>query len=75
MDDRIINAAQMLLKLHSSTPGLQNTTLESNLSIDAIKDNFVQKLHNGANHWVTVSTLDAILSRINVYDSMVLFYI
>ena len=69
----------MLLKLHSSTPGLQNTSLGSTehhavwdqiYSFDVIKDNFVQILRNGANHWVTVSTLDAKPSHINVYDSM-----
>ena len=54
LDDRIINAAQTLLKLHFSTPGLQYTTLGSNLSFDIIKA-FVQIL----NHWVTVSYLDA----------------
>ena len=59
LDDRIINAAQTLLKLHFSTPGLQYTTLGSNLSFDIIKADFVQILHNGANHWVTVSNLDA----------------
>ena len=71
LDDRIINAAQTLLKLHFSTPGLQYTTLGSNLSFDIIKADFVQMLHNGANHWVTVSNLDAQPSHINIYyDSM-----
>ena len=57
LDDKIINAAQTLLKMHFSTPGLQYTTLGSNLSFDIIKADFVQMLHNGANHCVTVSNL------------------
>ena len=66
----MINAAQTLLKLHFPTTGLQCTTLGMNPSFDVIKGSFVQILHNGANHWVTVSTLDAQPSHINVYDSM-----
>ena len=49
-----INAAQALLKSTTHTPGLQCTNLGSNLSFEVVKESFVQILHNGTNHWVTV---------------------
>lgn len=69
LDDRMVNAAQTLLKLHFSTPGLQHTTLGSNLSFDVVQRDFVQILHNGTNHWVTISNLNAQPSHCNIYDS------
>ncbi|KAL5515870.1 hypothetical protein EMCRGX_G001111 [Ephydatia muelleri] len=49
--------------------GLQNTTLGSNLSFDVVQRDFVQILHNGTNHWVSISNLDAQPSHCNIYDS------
>ena len=69
LDDKVINAAQVLLKSRTHTPGLQCTNLGSNLSFEVVKESFVQILHNGTNHWVTVSTINTQPSHINVYDS------
>ena len=69
LDDRVINSAQALLKSTTHTPGLQCTNLGSNLSFEVVKESFVQILHNGTNHWVTVSTINTQPSHINIYDS------
>ena len=40
LDDRVINAAQALLKSTTHTPGLQCTNLGSNLSFEVVKESF-----------------------------------
>ena len=69
LDNRVINASQALLKSMTHTPGLQCTNLGSNLSFEVVKESFVQILHNGTNHWVTVSSINTQPSHINIYDS------
>ena len=41
----------------------------SNLRFEVVKESFVQILHNGTNHWMTVSTINTQPSHINIYDS------
>ena len=50
--------------------GLQNTLLGCTLSFDVIKNEFVQVLHSGGNHWLTVSTIGCKPSVVKVYDSL-----
>ena len=71
LNDNIINAAQNLLKTKYGTPGLQNTLLTTALQGCVVGgEEFVQVLHSGGNHWLTVSTIGCPYSTVNIYDSM-----
>ena len=69
LHNEVINAAQAVLKCSTHTPEFQCINLGSNLSFKAMKESFVQILHNGNNHWVTVSTINTQTLHINSYDS------
>ena len=51
-------------------PGLQDTLLGQTLNFKVMGDEFVQVLHSGGNHWVTVSTVGCPSSTVKVYDSL-----
>ena len=70
LDDKIVNAAQSLLRKQFGLAGLQNTTLGYTLTYDIMRKQFVQILHNGQNHWLTVSTIGLQSSYINIFDNM-----
>ena len=72
LTDQIIFAAQQLLKMrHPLVSGLQNTVLQytKTLEVQSRKE-FIQILHAGGSHWITVSTVGCPLASINVFDSM-----
>ena len=70
LDDIIVNAAQSVLQMHYGVSGLQNTLLGQYLTYDIMRKRFIQILHNGDNHWITVSTLGLQPSHIRIYDSL-----
>ena len=71
VNDRIINATQNLTKCLYGTPGLQDTLLVGIKACDAVgRNEFVQVLHSGGNHWLTISSIHCPYSTINVYDSL-----
>ena len=71
LNDNIINATQTLLKTEYGTPGLLNTLLTTALQGCVVGgEEFVQVLHSGGNHWLTVSTIGCPYSAVNIYDSM-----
>ena len=70
LDDSIVNAAQYMLQMHYSIPGLQNTLLGYSLTYEIMRKEFIQILHNGDNHWVTVSTVGLESSHISLYDNL-----
>ena len=71
LNNRIINAAQGLLKEQYGIPGLQDTVLGSTLAFDVVGGKeFVQVLHSNGNHWLTVSTIGCSYSTVKVYDSL-----
>ena len=70
LDDSIVIAAQYMLQMHYSIPGLQNTLLGYSLTYEIMRKEFIQILHNGDNHWVTVSTVGLESSHISLYDSL-----
>ena len=61
-----------LLMQHSlySIPELQNTLLGYSLMYEIVRKEFIQILHNGDNHWVTVSTVGLQSSHISINDSL-----
>ena len=70
LDDTIINRAQSILREQFRAAGFQNTTLGTRLLFDVLRSEFIQILHNGKNHWLTISTIGLPASTVNVYDSL-----
>ena len=71
LDDSIINAAQKLLKkANPAMPGLQDVTCGLTMSFDVEPGEFVQILHTGSGHWITVSNIGMKHAEVQVFDSM-----
>lgn len=71
LNDRIINAGQQLIQTtYPHVDGLQDVNFGLTLSYSIKKGEFVQVLHTGFGHWVTVSTIGCSPAEVEVYDSM-----
>ena len=71
LNDNIINAAQKLLKqANPSMPGLQDVSCGLVMSFDVEPGEFVQILHDGSGHWLTISTVAAQHPEVHVFDSL-----
>ena len=70
LDDAIINAVQYLLHSQYGLPGFQATTLGYHLTFDVMGKGFIQILHNGEDHWFTISTLGLPSGHMHIYDSL-----
>ena len=69
LGDAIINAVQYLLHSQYGMPGFQATTLGYHLTFDIMRKGFIQILHNGEDHWFTISTLGLPSGHVHIYDS------
>ncbi|XP_065680304.1 uncharacterized protein LOC124806293 [Hydra vulgaris] len=67
LSDTVIHSVQNMI---SGVSGLQDPVLGQNLSFHAIKESFVQVLHNGDAHWLTVSTFWCSDGEVCLLDSM-----
>ena len=71
LTDNIVNTAQGLLKQqYPHINGFQNVVLGLTLSYTVQTEEFIQVLHTGHGHWVTVSTVGCKDGEINIYDSL-----
>ena len=75
LNDKLINAGQHLIKQkYSHISSLQEVSLGLTLSFNVAQTEFVQVLHNGSGHWVTVSTIGSSCTststKVDVFDSM-----
>lgn len=73
LNDVVVHAAQQLIKNDKDllpVGGLQNPLLGQNLSFDVQTGEFVQILHSGGNHWITISTVGMECGHVRVYDSL-----
>ena len=65
--------SSMLLRRYLSRPsqlsGLQSVTCGLTMNLDIEPAEFVQILHNGQGHWLTISTTDTSHPDVHVYDS------
>ena len=50
--------------------GLQDPLLGQKLNFKECSEEFIQLLHDGRHHWVTISTLDCQPRGVKYYDSM-----
>ena len=69
--DTVIDAAQKILK--ESVPaknGFQSVCLGRTCAFQIETSEFVQILHNGHDHWITISTFGADEGEVFVYDSL-----
>ncbi len=66
----LIDAAQILLKkANPAMSGLQSVVLGQTMNFDIEPGEFVQILHNGHGHWLTISTVGNEHPQVEVYDS------
>ena len=74
LTDDIINAGQKILagqfKEKFGKAGFQSVILGKTFSFEVESEEFVQVLHDGHGHWLTISTVGAPPANILVYDSM-----
>ena len=71
LNDDIVNACQQLLsRQFSSLRGLQSVNLGRTLAFNIERGEFVQILHTGQGHWVTISTIGCTTGEVNVFDSL-----
>ena len=66
-----MDAAQLLLKkVNPAMQGLQSVTRGITMNFDVEPGEFVQILHNGHGHWLTISTVGNDHPQVEVYDSV-----
>ena len=74
LNDCHIHAAQQLIQLDPDLQhikGLQDPIFGQSLCFDVVREEMVQILHSGGNHWITVSTIGSTPpSTVRVYDSL-----
>ena len=64
-----VNAGQTLLK--ARFPNIHGFLWDRHLhAFNIVKEGFVQVLHTGRGHWVTVSTIGCSTAEVDVYDSL-----
>ena len=67
LSDTVIHSVQ---KMITGVSGLQDPILGQNLSFCVVKESFVQILHDGDVHWLTVSTFGCSEGEVCLLDSM-----
>ena len=71
LTDSLVNASQQLIKqAYPHIQGLQNVALEMTLAFDVMQGEFVQVLHTGQAHWVTISTIGCRQAKVDIFDSL-----
>ncbi len=69
LNDRLINAAQAMLKEQCGIPGLQDIMLSQTLSMNIMAGEFVQILNKGNYDWFTISSIGCEPGVVKVFDS------
>ena len=71
LNDSIVDAAQKLLKqAFPALSGLQSVCCGLTMNFDIEPSEFVQVIHNGRGHWLTISTIGTSHPDVHVYNSM-----
>ena len=71
LSDRIIDVGQKLLKQKfPHVAGLQCTCLGQKLQFAVQTTEFIQILHNGSGHWVTISNIGCVAGEVRLFDSL-----
>ena len=69
-DNHIRISCNVIKKDHTEISGLQDPVLQQNFSWNVPKGDFVQVLHVGHCHWITISNIGQSKGNIGVYDSL-----
>ena len=60
----------MLIKeSYSQVYGFQDASLGQTLGFDVLTEEFIQVLHTGRGHWVTISTIGCSIAEVDIFDS------
>ena len=71
LNDNIVSAVQKLLKQQLPVRnGFQDPCCGLTYAFEIMSDEFIQVLHNGHDHWLTISTIGAAKDEVFVFDSM-----
>ena len=71
MNDKLMNDGQMLIKeSYPQVCDFQDVSLGQTLGFDVLTEEFVQVLHTGRGHWLTVSTFRCTSAEVDIFDSM-----
>ena len=71
LNDKLVNAGQELIRaVYPNVSGLQDTSLGQTLAFNVQKGEFIQILHTGKGHWITITTIGCGSGCVDVYDSM-----
>lgn len=70
LTDEIIDAAQNTLHEQFGVPGFQSVLRGQSCSFNVESEEFIQILHNGKHHWMTISTIGAKHPEVFAYDSL-----
>ena len=71
LDDKAINAAQDVIKQQfPKWAGFQNSLLGQNKNFKHVAEEFIQILHTGSFHWVTISNIGCFTGEVKLYDSL-----
>ena len=71
LNDNIMSAVQKLLKQQLPVRnGFQDPRCGLAYAFEIMSDEFIQVLHNGHDHWLTISTIGAAKDEVFVFDSM-----
>lgn len=70
LSDVLVNAAQTSIQaVHPSVSGFQDVSLGLTMAFSVMRKEFVQVLHTGGGHWLTISTLGCAAGEVDVFDS------
>ena len=71
LNNEIVNVSQQFLSAQFPyLEGLESVILGRTLAFNIEPDQFVQILHTGKGHWVTISTIGCTAGEVNVFDSL-----
>ena len=66
----IIDAAQNILSQQFGIPGFQSVSLRPWFNFNVMLEEFIQILHNGKDHWITITTIGEKHPEVFVFDSL-----
>ena len=71
LSDNIVDAGQQLIQQKfPDVAGLQCICLGQKLQFTVSTTEFIQILHDGSNHWITISTIGCVSGEVILYDSI-----
>lgn len=71
LTDHLVNEGQRLIKKKYHANGLQDVSLGNTLAFNVMgREKFIQVLHTGKSHWITISNIGCQSNEMDVFDCM-----